>query len=310
MAPQEIYEQVFAGPGIFRQRQDSKQVKCSQCGIYHKMRCPTKISECYKCGEIGHFAKCCSADPTEEDVDAVYKCQSPSVESFSDTEVYAIISAGSCKSDWWAVMQVGPPENQLVFKLDSGSDVTAISEEVLQRLQPQPKVKTAKGVLFGTCKQSLSVVGVFRARLAHSDNGNSIAENVYIVRKLQFNILSRKANKDMNLLKYQGSRRPSNKCEPPNPQPVQQRWVRNVPAGPKKLVQQQQASFNSSGGREGVGVKSLQFKPNGCQPAVLLQWQRQVFGKPSTTTQVIDTIVKWHRKGPPTSGPHMPKGTP
>jgi hypothetical protein len=174
----------LGGPGNFCERQDNKQMQCSQCGIYHKMKCPAKDNECYKCGAIGHFARCCSTDPSEMDINAVHKCRSPSEKSFSDTEVYAITSAGRGKSNWWAVIHVGPPENQLDFKLDSGSDVTAISEEVLHSLQPHPKVKTARRILFGPCKQTLSVAGVFRERLAHSDSGNFIAENVYIVRTL------------------------------------------------------------------------------------------------------------------------------
>jgi hypothetical protein len=177
-------------------------------------------------------------------------------------------------------VQVGPPENQLDFKLDSGFDVTAISEEVLHSLQPQPKVKTAKRVLLGPCKQSLNVVGDFRARLAHSDSGDVIADNVYIVRKLQDNILSRKTSKAMNLIKYQGSRKPLSKCEPLNPQPVQQRWVRNVPDSPKKLVHQKQISYNSSEGRDRVGVKPQQCRSPGYQPASLVRWLQQGYRKP------------------------------
>jgi hypothetical protein len=50
---------------------------------------------------------------------------------------------------WRADIQVGGPANKVNFKLDSGSDVTAITYEESQKLNPQPKYKTSRRDLRG-----------------------------------------------------------------------------------------------------------------------------------------------------------------
>ena len=96
----------------------TKQVKCKRCGKNHQSgfdNCPAKDAQCFKCNRKGHFGSQClskTVAATETNLDAAY----------------LDIVQTDCEQSWSATVQIA--DKPVLFKLDTGAEVTAISEQV------------------------------------------------------------------------------------------------------------------------------------------------------------------------------------
>ena len=96
---------------------------------------------------------------------------------------------------WRVSIQVG--DKVLPFKMDTGAQVTAISEEAFREL-PGIQLKKPSKVLYGSARRALSVAGQFTAVLAYK--GRQTKHRVFVVRDLQANLLGLPALISLKLL--------------------------------------------------------------------------------------------------------------
>ena len=90
------------------------------------------------------------------------------VEVESTSEVHAVIlgELSHAQTIVWLTMTLNGHESQ--FKLDTGAEVTAISEKIYKILQ-NPQMTTSKKALDGPARQPLDCMGQFQGQL-HSKN--------------------------------------------------------------------------------------------------------------------------------------------
>ena len=96
---------------------------------------------------------------------------------------------------WTSTLLMGTRE--IPFKLDTGAEVTAISEETYRTLGAKPLEKSSK-VLYGPTCQSLTVLGQFTGTLRHQDRSSS--QTIFVVRGLKTNLLGLPAITSLQLL--------------------------------------------------------------------------------------------------------------
>lgn len=135
---------------------------CSRCGNNHQpgiKNCPAKGIQCHKCHFKGHFARYCRTkvvqvvteqdEPTKED---------EPVESY---HLGMVTCSDGVEAVWREVLQTqgGPVD----FKLDSGADVTIISDKTWKSMRPRPKLNSVQSKLTSP-GGPLECVGQFIAR--------------------------------------------------------------------------------------------------------------------------------------------------
>ena len=163
----------------------SKQSKCKRCGKNHQSgtdNCPAKDAQCFRCNRKGHFSSQClskTVAATESRIDAAY---------------LDVVQSDS-EQGWSATVQVtGIP---VLFKLDTGAEVTAISEEIYKTLS-RVTLKKPSRVLYGPAQQPLKVQGEFTAKMSFRDKSSQ--ETVFVVKGLQQNLLGLPAIKALHLV--------------------------------------------------------------------------------------------------------------
>ena len=99
------------------------------------------------------------------------------------------------ETSWTADISVNG--ESMKFKVDTGDEVTAVTELALTQLgniQLHPATK----ILRGPDKKPLKVLGQTSAILCHS--GKTCVHDLFVVEKLKYNLLGLPATKDLNLL--------------------------------------------------------------------------------------------------------------
>ena len=85
----------------------------------------------------------------------------------------------------------------MVFKIDTGAEVSAISKEVFKELRGLKLHKPSR-ILYGPAQQTLKVLGQFKTTLSHKKNTSQ--ETVFVVQGLQRNLLGLPAIKALKLV--------------------------------------------------------------------------------------------------------------
>ena len=102
----------------------------------------------------------------------------------------------SSKDKAWSV-NIRLQGKEILFKMDTGAEVTVISEKVYHTLEKTKLGKTSR-VLYGPARQPLEVLGQFSGRLVHREHSH--VEDIFVVRDLHNNLLGLTAITGLHLI--------------------------------------------------------------------------------------------------------------
>jgi len=122
---------------------------------------------CFKCQKRGHFSsQCFSKDKAgQHSMDVDSSVSADSTHSNYDLTTFLDGIHSGNKAVWTATLKVNHQE--VVFKLDTGAEVTAVSETVYQYLGNISLRKPTRS-LVGPAQHKLHVLGEFTAMLTHN----------------------------------------------------------------------------------------------------------------------------------------------
>ena len=137
---------------------------------------------CHRCEKKGHYSKQCYTKLVSE----------ITTENFLDIAALDVVTSNTV-APWTAKIRVFGVE--LPFKLDTGADVTAITEESYRRIGER-KLTPPDNPVYGPSGNPLEVRGWFTGKLSY---GNKLSEHVFVVQGLRRNLLGLSAITALNL---------------------------------------------------------------------------------------------------------------
>ena len=169
------------------QRRKSKKTACTRCGKGSHTggeQCPASTVTCHKCKRIGHFASQCFSKTIKATTDEL---------SLDSAFLDAMTSASQNSWNTNVLLE----KTSVNFKLDTGAEVTAITEETFKQLNGITMNKPSKS-LHGPARQSLNVLGQFTGQLSYK--GKSSSQAIYVIRGLKTNLLGLPAITSLQLV--------------------------------------------------------------------------------------------------------------
>ena len=179
----------------FKKSTKSDSTLCGRCGKGHhgKDKCPAREATCFKCQKKGHFSSHCfskrTATQLSVDTDSAHTTYSNEETTFLDvvqTENHTV---------WNATIQLN--QQNVTFKLDTGTEVTVISHKAFERLSNVDLQQSTRSLL-GPAKQKLEVLGQFSGILA--TDRCAAKQTIYVVSNLRSHLLGLPAILALNLV--------------------------------------------------------------------------------------------------------------
>ena len=157
------------------------QSKCSPCDIgpHTRQQCPARDAECHNCKRKGHYSAQCFCKAVAE----VTIPPELDVTDYYDVAYLNPVSAGQTTM-WNCTVQLN--DHEVPFKVDTGAEVTVISEDQWKSLQIS-EVKPPSKTLHGPDNKPLDVRGELHVTLSY--RGRKCSQPVLIVKHLQHNLL-------------------------------------------------------------------------------------------------------------------------
>ena len=160
-----------------------QQKQCTRCGneLHPRNRCPAKDAICSKCGKRGHYHSLCYSKEVLE----IDNSDDSDHESFDvESAFLGAVDTSTLESQWTIKIHVNG--KQVLFKVDTGAEVTAITEQTYLQLG-KPPLAAPKKALYGPSSQSLEVRGQMLAKLVHNDL--KVEQPLYVVKGLKRDLL-------------------------------------------------------------------------------------------------------------------------
>ena len=170
-------------------KQNEKQhtpKRCTRCGKepHTRSKCPAKDAVCHKCQKKGHYGSLCRSKTVDE--------------STLDSEFLDAVTTPAGEKAWFAEILVGSHRScKVTFKLDTGAEVTAVSQETYQALPDASPLSTPVRTLHGPAMKPLQCVGECNIRLQHGER--SCTQQLFVIKGLRSNLLGLPAIRALNL---------------------------------------------------------------------------------------------------------------
>ena len=148
--------------------------ECSRCGKaqHYKHKCPAKDATCHRCNKKGHYSSQCYSKVMGEVSARIQANQTELDTVFLDT------ITSDVNEYWKAKVEVNG--SQLQFKIDTGAEVTAISEQDYQRLKKSNLRPTPK-ILYGPSHHALETIGQFMGKFKYMCMEKSYQNNPFML---------------------------------------------------------------------------------------------------------------------------------
>ena len=160
--------------------------KCTNCGnnSHPREQCPARNATCFACQKVGHFSAHCRSRQSKMDLVT------------EETHLDSAFLGPLGQTSWTVDIAVNGVF--LTFKVDTGAEVTAISEQAYRTLGTICKLEKTSKTLFGPTKVSLHVMGQMQATLRDAEH--TCQQTVYVVKGLRNNLLGFLAIQALHLL--------------------------------------------------------------------------------------------------------------
>ncbi len=106
-----------------------REQRCRACGIGHRPegRCPAAGKQCFRCNQVGHFSARCSSKSVREIT---------TEEELNESFFLEAVNSRHADDAWFVMISMCGSEQK--FKIDTGADITVMSEETYNKLPVQP----------------------------------------------------------------------------------------------------------------------------------------------------------------------------
>ena len=181
-----------------RQNQRPQQIPptkpsvCTRCGqsAHGRLQCPAKDQICHRCNKVGHFKKMCRTKGIVREVKT------------DQEEFLGAIHVDTADTDdegkpWTTTLELN--ERALTFKIDTGADVTVISQSDYNAEKDGPLSPPSKQ-LTGPSHEALDVCGQFTGQLQR--NTMLTMQDVYVVKGLHKPLLGRPAIEALKIVAF------------------------------------------------------------------------------------------------------------
>uniref|UniRef100_A0A3B1ITQ0 Gypsy retrotransposon integrase-like protein 1 n=1 Tax=Astyanax mexicanus TaxID=7994 RepID=A0A3B1ITQ0_ASTMX len=176
---------------LYGKPKGGKDGLCGKCGRERHSKdenCPARKSKCNACSKIGHWARVCRNRKAVSEV----------TEQAEQSYFLGAVSKAEGSSEQWTVkLLVG--STPVDFKIDTGADVSIISEETYHSLFPKRPLETAK-IPLDSPGGELECIGQVQSTVTYK--GETHPLTAYVIRgRTVSNLLSRPLSVKMNLVK-------------------------------------------------------------------------------------------------------------
>ena len=180
----------YRQPSFTRKPQQQDPSLCTKCNRNHGKYCPATGKVCRRCKKKNHFEICCKTSQVREIID--------NQDSDSDSEKsYFLNSIEQEISEPWNI-NLNICKSNVSFKIDTGADVTTMSEPTYKLLKKRPPLSKSKSVLKSPGGQ-VDCKGYFIAETYMK--GQKYLFRIYVIGgKDQSNLLSRGTATSMKLI--------------------------------------------------------------------------------------------------------------
>ena len=155
---------------------------CTRCGKdahTTSEKCPARDAICHNCRKRGHYSKQCF-----NRTDRTKSVSELGLEEQFQLDTVTHSPTGTGDNRWMTKILLQGKET--TFKIDTGAEVTVISEETFRRLG-KLSLKKAPKTLCGPTRQLLRVLGTFEGKLTHKDQTSE--QQIYVVQGFKTNLL-------------------------------------------------------------------------------------------------------------------------
>lgn len=165
--------------------------RCPNCARVHGPRCPAANAECFRCFKKGHFQHCCKA-PRRENV------QETTEEDQETLFVGHLMESNTEELPWYVHLSVS--NVPVKFKIDTGADVSIMSESVYRRVGTMNRLKPCTSRLMSPGGKVVAI-GQFIARIRNENAMQNIRIVVVPDDYARNSLLSRDASVRLGLIK-------------------------------------------------------------------------------------------------------------
>ena len=163
---------------------------CSKCGKIHaRQTCPARDVTCFKCNRRGHFSKMCFSKTVAMLSEDRFNAEKDTSTETSHQYLDAISDQSLRPATAWHIRAI-VNNTEVVFKIDTGAEVTAISKKVY--------VGNPTKILCGPSRHPLDVWGCITVQLRYKQH--TIRHHMYVVKTLNQNLLGLPAITALNIL--------------------------------------------------------------------------------------------------------------
>ena len=193
---QQQQQQQHRPPHQRQQQQNQRQQShCMRCGKSHSRdyTCRAASAQCHTCGKIGHFSVVCRQKNKGYTAGEIQSNEpQPESESFLGVVQDTTQSRVNNNSVQAWITNVKINGEKCAFKIDTGADVSVMSEYNYNRLQNPPKLRDTNTTIRSYAGVP-QVVGVF-------ETGDTFLFEVFVVKGAGSNLLSRAVSEKLGLV--------------------------------------------------------------------------------------------------------------